>query len=191
MTDRFWTAPNQLTLLRFIFVPFIIISVIDEQYAWALGLFVAAGISDGLDGLLARALNQRSTIGQYLDPIADKMLLSSLFLVLSLVKQIPWRYTILVFSRDLGILAVAAVLYSAANLRDFRPSVFGKMNTFAQITAVFFVLLSNISSERWLLIARRASLYATFAFTIVSGIHYIVLTGHRLKSVQQRSAGAR
>src|SRR5215469_18409458 len=81
--NQFWTAPNQLTLLRLIFIPFVITNVLDDNWKWALGLLVFAGLSDALDGWLARTLNQRTLLGQYLDPIADKLLLSSLFLVLS------------------------------------------------------------------------------------------------------------
>src|SRR5712691_162314 len=77
------TAPNQLTLLRMIFLPFIVINVVGHHYVWALVLFVLAGISDGLDGLLARRLHQQTQLGQYLDPIADKLLMSTMFLVLS------------------------------------------------------------------------------------------------------------
>ena len=91
LTNRFWTAPNQITLLRLIFIPFVIISVFDAHWRWALALLLAAAASDALDGLLARTLKQQTLLGQYLDPIADKLLLSSLFLVLSFVKKIPWR----------------------------------------------------------------------------------------------------
>ena len=129
MKNQFWTAPNQITLLRLIFIPFVIITVFDGQWPWALGLLVAAALSDALDGLLARVLHQQTMLGQYLDPIADKLLLSSLFLVLSFVKKIPWKYTILVFSRDLCIVATAVVLYATVGFRDFRPSIYGKLNT--------------------------------------------------------------
>lgn len=176
-----FTAPNQLTLLRMVFVPFIIIHVVAGHYAWALGLFVLAGFSDGLDGLLARKLKQQTLLGQYLDPIADKLLLSSLFLVLSIVHKIPWKFTVLVFSRDIGILAVSTLLFAIAGLRDFRPSIFGKANTFAQVTAVFFVLLLQIDPARWVWIARTTMLRAVFAFTILSGVHYVFLVGQRLK----------
>ncbi len=104
----------------------------------------AAALSDALDGLLARALHQQTLLGQYLDPLADKMLLSSLFLVLSFVKKIPWKYTVVVFSRDIGIVATAVVLYATVGFRDFRPSIFGKINTACQIAAVFFVVLSQV-----------------------------------------------
>jgi cardiolipin synthase len=174
-------APNQLTLLRLIFVPFIIINIVGHNWEWALILLILAGISDGLDGWMARMLHQQSRLGEYLDPIADKLLLSTLFLVLSVVGQIPWRYTILVFSRDLSILLTSAVLYATIGLRDFRPSVFGKINTFAQVATMFFVLLYNVHIEQWIYWCRRLGLYATFAFTLVSGLHYIFLVGDRIR----------
>ena len=117
-------------LLRMIFVPFIVIHLVDGHYRWALVVFVIAGFSDGLDGLLARRLHQQTLLGQYLDPIADKLLLSTVFLVLSILHKIPWKYTVVVFSRDISILAASAVLFAIAGLRNFRPSIFGKANTF-------------------------------------------------------------
>jgi cardiolipin synthase len=179
--SQFWTAPNQITLLRLIFVPFMIINVIDRRYGWALAILIVSGVSDGLDGLLARVLHQRTKLGEYLDPIADKLMLSSLFLSLSFTHQIPWRYTVLVFSRDIGILAVSLVLYMTTPLRDFRPSVFGKVNTACQIGAVFFVLLAHVLTEPWVMVVRRSLLHGVFIFTLVSALHYIYLTGHRLR----------
>ena len=111
MIRQLRSAPNQLTLLRLIFIPFVVISVVEDRYGWALALFVLAGLSDALDGLLARLLKQKTALGQYLDPIADKLLLSTLFLVLAFEHRIPWYVTVLVFSRDLGILIVSALLY--------------------------------------------------------------------------------
>ncbi len=176
------TAPNQLTLLRMTFVPFIVINMVEGHYNWALILFVLAGISDGLDGLLARALKQQTVLGQYLDPIADKLLLSTVFMVLSILHKIPWKFTVLVFSRDISILCASAVLYMIAGLRDFRPSIFGKANTFAQIAAVFFVLFYEIDHTRWVAITRLTFLRATFAFTIISALHYVLLVGQRLRA---------
>ena len=144
--SQIFTAPNQLTLLRMVFVPFIVIHLVEGRYLWALVVFVIAGFSDGLDGLLARTLHQQTLLGQYLDPIADKLLLSTMFLVLSILHKIPWKFTVLVFSRDISILAASAVLFAIAGLRDFRPSIFGKANTFSQISAVFFVLLFEVHS---------------------------------------------
>lgn len=178
------TAPNQLTLLRMAFLPFIVIKLVEGHYVSALTLFVLAGLSDGLDGLLARRLKQQTLLGQYLDPIADKLLLSTMFLVLSILHKVPWKFTVLVFSRDVSILAASAVLFAIAGLRDFRPSIFGKANTFAQVAAVFFVLLYEVDHTRWVSIARLTSLRATFAFTIISAMHYILLVGQRLHGNQ-------
>lgn len=175
------TAPNQLTLLRMIFVPFIVIHLVSGRYLWALVVFVIAGFSDGLDGLLARMLHQQTVLGQYLDPIADKLLLSTMFLVLSILHKIPWKYTVLVFSRDISILAASAVLFAIAGLRNFSPSIFGKANTFSQICAVFFVLLFEVRPLRAIWIARTVFLRATFFFTILSALHYVILVQQRLR----------
>jgi cardiolipin synthase len=184
-------VPNQLTLARLIFIPFIIINIVGHNWGWALTLLVLAGISDGLDGLLARTLHQQTRLGEYLDPIVDKLLLSTLFVVLSAVGQIPWRYTIMVFSRDISILLTSAVLYATVGLRDFRPSIFGKINTFAQVSTMFFVLLYNVHIATWIYWGRRFGLYATFAFTLASALHYIFLVGQRLRNNERSHAAAR
>ena len=177
------TAPNQLTLLRMIFLPFIVINVVKQDFTWALALFVLAGLSDGLDGLLARKLHQQTLLGQYLDPIADKLLMSTMFLVLSIEQRplVPWKFTIVVFSRDVSILLVSGVLFVIAGLRDFRPSIFGKANTFAQVSAIFFVLLFLVDPIRIIHIASKVFLRATFFFTILSAVHYAFLVQHRLR----------
>jgi cardiolipin synthase len=179
--NQFWTAPNQLTLLRLIFIPFVLTNILDDNWHWALGLLLLAGLSDALDGWLARALDQRTLLGQYLDPIADKLLLSSLFLVLSIVHKIPWKYTVLVLSRDVCILATCMALYATVGFRDFRPSIFGKINTVCQISAVFFVVLAQVFDTPAIVMVKKTFLYATFGFTLLSGIHYILLTGRRLR----------
>lgn len=183
------SAPNQLTLARMAFLPFIVIKLLDHHYGGALILFVIAGMSDGLDGLLARRLHQQTLLGQYLDPIADKMLLSTVFLVLSVVGKIPWKFTVLVFSRDVCILLVSGVLYTIAGLRDFRPSIFGKANTFAQVAAVIFVMLLEVYPSHWVRVTRRFFLSATFALTIVSALHYVYLVGVRLRRIESAGAG--
>lgn len=182
------TAPNQLTLLRMIFLPFIVINLVKHDFKWALALFILAGMSDGLDGLLARTLHQQTTLGQYLDPIADKLLMSTMFLVLSIEKMIPWKYTVMVFSRDVSILLVSGVLFMIAGLRDFRPSIFGKANTFAQVAAVFFVLLLLVEPIVLVQTFAKVFLRATFFFTIVSAVHYAFLVQHRLRQPNPRPA---
>ena len=177
------TAPNQLTLARLAFLPFVVIKLVEGHYLGALILFILAGFSDGLDGLLARQLHQQMVLGQYLDPIADKMLLSTVFLVLSIVHKIPWKFTVVVFSRDISILIISAVLYTIAGLRDFRPSIFGKANTFAQVAAVVFVMLFEVHHVSWVAMARKGFLQATFVLTILSALHYLYLVGHRLHAL--------
>ena len=165
-----------------IFLPFIVINLVKHDFKWALALFVLAGLSDGLDGLLARTLHQQTLLGQYLDPIADKLLMSTMFLVLSIEQRtlVPWKYTVLVFSRDISILLISGVLFMIAGLRDFRPSIFGKANTLAQISAVFFALLFLVKRVVLVQIATKVFLQATFFFTIISAVHYAFLVQHRL-----------
>jgi len=138
--SQFRAAPNLLTLLRLFIIPFLVIEILDGEYRIAFALFLLAGISDAFDGLLARWLSQQTKLGLYLDPIADKLLLSTLFLVLTHVGLIPRYVTVLVFSRDLGILLIATLLFATHTLRDFRPSLFGKLNTLVQIIALIMVL---------------------------------------------------
>src|SRR5262249_48180352 len=132
-----------------------------------------------LDGLLARALKQRSMLGHYLDPVADKLLLSTIFLVLLHKSLIPITVTVLVFGRDVAILLVAAILYAAVGRREFHPSIFGKANTLAQIAAVAAVLLSQLTTAVWVAWFRTVALDATMIFTVVSGLHYAWLASHR------------
>ena len=110
----------------------------------AFALLWVAGVSDGLDGLLARVLKQRTTLGQYLDPIADKLLLSTMFVVLTHVGAIPRFVTVLVLSRDIGILLIATLLFATNTLRDFRPSKLGKLNTLVQILGVLTVMTCEV-----------------------------------------------
>src|SRR5258708_12264773 len=128
-------------------------------------IFVGAGISEGLDGLLARVLEQKTTLGQSLDPIADKLLLSTMFLMLSITHIIRWPYTILVFSRDIIILIVCTLLYATGTMKVFRPTWFGKANTAAQIISVPLALLYQIHRSDWARLGKRWSLYLTVALT--------------------------
>ncbi len=174
MIRQLRTAPNILTLLRLIFIPFIIIAVQQREYAWALGIFIFAGITDGLDGLLARLMKQKTTLGQYLDPIADKLLLSTMFLVLSVTHLIRWPITVLVFSRDILIVIVCTLLYVTGTMKVFRPSLLGKANTLAQIVTVPFALMRQVSDAYWIRAGKQVGIYATVALTILSGIHYVI-----------------
>jgi len=161
-------------------MPFLVAATLDGEFRLAFWLFIAAGLTDALDGTLARVLEQRTMMGQYLDPVADKLLLSTLFLVLTHLRLIPVTVTALVFGRDLGILMVAALLYAAAGRREFDPSIFGKANTCAQVAAVAAVLLHQLVAARWVAGFRLIALDATVVLTVVSGLHYTWITARRL-----------
>jgi cardiolipin synthase len=180
--NPFRTAPNLLTLLRICLAPFLVDAILERRFALSFGLFVAAGLTDALDGLLARALKQRTVLGQYLDPVADKLLLSTMFLVLMHEGLIPITVTVLVFGRDVGILLVAAILYAAVGRREFNPSIFGKANTLAQVSAVAAVLLHQLMSASWVVVFRAVTLDATIALTVVSGLHYAWAASRRVNS---------
>src|SRR5216684_3238133 len=115
MASRIFTVPNQLTFLRLGFLPFFIISIQYHRYALALAILIVAGLTDGLDGLLARSLNQKTALGAYLDPIADKLLLSSSFVVLALNRKISWWLATLVLSRDIILMTAAVVLLAVTD----------------------------------------------------------------------------
>jgi cardiolipin synthase len=172
--------PNQLTLLRLSIVPFLVLAILDAHYHRAFILLVVAGISDGLDGALARLFRQRTELGAYLDPVADKLLLSTLFLVLMHVGLVSRRITVMVFSRDLGIVVIAALLYATTGTRNFNPSLLGKANTVAQILAVCSVVLAQTHPAGWVLWIRYWSLEATLWLTVLSGFHYLWRSGQRL-----------
>lgn len=141
MQGRIWTVPNQITLLRLGFLPIFLSLISYEHYRWALLVLVVSGLTDLFDGWLARRLNQRSSLGAYLDPIADKLLLSSSFVILAYKQEIAWWPTIIVLSRDILILVVAIVIILITGYRPFPPSIFGKLTTFFEIILVFTVVL--------------------------------------------------
>ncbi len=178
--NRFSTAPNLLTLLRICLAPFLVAAILENRFELSFILFLVAGLTDALDGLLARALKQRTMLGHYLDPVADKLLLSTLFLVLMHKGLIPATVTVLVFGRDVGILVVAAILYAAVGRREFQPSVFGKANTLAQVSAVASVLLHEVIRAPWVVVSEKWALWATMALTVFSGLHYAWFAARRV-----------
>ena len=189
--NRFRTAPNLLTLLRICLAPFLVAAILEDHYALSFGLFVVAGLTDALDGTLARLLKQRTVLGQYLDPVADKLLLSTLFLVLMHKGLIPATVTVMVFGRDVGILVVAAILYAAVGRREFSPSIFGKANTLAQVAAVAAVLLHQLTAAGWVVVFEAWALWATMALTVVSGFHYAWIAARRVSAPAPNGHGAR
>ncbi len=173
-------APNLLTLLRIFMAPFLVMSVLERRFALAFALFLVAAVTDAMDGLLARWLSQRTMLGQYLDPVADKLMLSSLFLVLTWMGILEPRVAILVFGRDIGMLFTAVILYATTDLRDFHPSLLGKANSFSQVVAIGMVLLDLIYPRPWVATARVAMLDATIFLTVASGFHYAWVASQRI-----------
>lgn len=184
--NQFRAAPNLLTLLRLFIIPFLVIEITDGQYPVAFGLFLLAGVSDGMDGLLARWLRQHTRLGEYLDPIADKLMLSTLFVTLTHVGLIPRYVTVLVFSRDLGILLIATLLFATGTLRDFRPSLFGKVNTVMQILALTAVMSERVFAatvhSHGLLMLRDGLLRAIAVLAPVSAAQYAWIVIRRMNA---------
>jgi len=166
--------------MRLFIIPFLVIAILDGHYRTAFALFMLAGLSDAMDGLVARWLQQKTTLGLYLDPIADKLLLSTLFLVLTHVGLMPRYVTVLVFSRDVGILLIATLLFATGALRDFRPSLLGKLNTLVQIVALVGVLSSKLISWNELAVTRDLLIRAIAVLAPVSAAQYAWLVMKRM-----------
>ncbi|HUK11964.1 MAG TPA: CDP-alcohol phosphatidyltransferase family protein [Thermoanaerobaculaceae bacterium] len=172
---RPFTIPNGITLVRLALTPFFVLATISRDHRLALVIFVLAGVSDALDGLVARVLGMRSLLGSYLDPIADKTLLVTAYIALTLpipgAVTIPLWLTVLALSRDFLIVLVALLLYLGAGVREFPPSVLGKFTTFFHVLTVTVVLVANVFPlpEAVLL----TSFYVALAFILVSGVDYI------------------
>ena len=184
MTSRVFTVPNQLTFLRLGFLPFFIISIHYRRYDVALVILIIAGLTDGLDGVLARSLNQKTALGAYLDPIADKLLLSSSFVVLALNRKISWWLATLVLSRDIILMTAAAVILVVVGYRPFPPSIYGKATTAVQILLVFSVVLLAVTDWAWLQFVRNIIGYLVAGFTVFSGFHYCFTVARRLNDQQ-------
>jgi cardiolipin synthase len=183
-------APNLLTMMRLFVLPFLVIQILDAHWRTAFALLWIAGISDGLDGLLARMLKQSTKLGEYLDPIADKALLSTLFLVLTHVGVIPLYVTVLVFSRDLGILLISTLLYVTNTLRDFKPTWLGKLSTGVQILAVLTVMTVQVFHPVSLLHCRHWLLVAVAWLAPLSAAQYAWIVLRRISDSAQASASS-
>lgn len=182
------TIPNLLSILRMALVPVFIIAVRYGEPKKALLIFVAAGITDALDGFIARIAKQQSLLGTYLDPIADKLLLTSAWVVLAIpnlaqTAPVPLWVTILVISRDLLIVIVALVLYLALGVRKFPPTVISKVTTVVQVTTVVVVLIAGIAAKDTARLAVALDfladffIYLTAALTLASGLYYVYRSG--------------
>lgn len=187
MKRQIFTLANQLTLFRLALIPFLALAIHKGRYGWALGLLLAAGLSDTLDGVLARWLKQRTPLGAYLDPIADKLLLSTLFVVLATRALVPWALAILVLGRDVLIVAIGLVVILGAGYRPFAPSLYGKACTTTQVVTVVAVVLVQVMPHGALLWAKNLLLWLTAALTVLSGVHYAYRMGKVLPEIPPKS----
>jgi len=169
----FVNIPNMLSVMRILLTPLFVICLIREMFYPAAAVFALAGISDALDGLFARWFNQRTVLGAYLDPIADKILLMSAFICLAILKVIPPWLTVIVISRDI-IIGIGFAISEITNIAlEIRPRLPGKCTTVAQMLTAFLALLfPNIAD---MAVLKAILCRITGMLTIVSGLHYIYL----------------
>ena len=171
------TTANQLTILRIVFVPVFIILLVYNELGWALGTFVLAGITDVLDGVIARKFGQKTSIGAVLDPLADKLLMASSILILSLPQMefhnaIPRWLMIVIIFRDVFILLVSLIVVLMVGWRVFTPTPYGKASTVMQVLTVLSVLYTNWRGQA--VPELNILFYMTGLMTAFSGIHYLV-----------------
>jgi cardiolipin synthase len=172
--------PNLVTFSRVVLTAVVVMEIFHAQWRLAFWMSIVAGSTDLLDGFLARIMHLRSTTGAYFDPIADKLLLSATFLALGIVHALPWWMVVLVFGRDLFILGMAVWGYLFTTVREFPPSMWGKLSTFAQIIAALAVMNHLAGSG----ISERPFLWIMVAATAWSGIHYGWRGWNKLKAVR-------
>src|ERR687897_810887 len=163
------TAANQLTILRMLLIPAFVILLLYGYRGWALTTFLIAGLTDLLDGLIARATGQKTTLGAWLDPMADKLLIVTMFIVLTLpgigsVNQLPIWFTVLVISRDVAIVLTVAVINLAVGPRTFRPSMLGKIATATFILTGVVTLYFNYLGRTTPIVS--AFVWASLAITL-------------------------
>jgi cardiolipin synthase len=170
------TAANQLTILRMLLIPGFVILLLYGFRGWALLTLIAAGITDLLDGLIARLTGQKTNLGAWLDPMADKLLLVTMFVMLTLpdigsVNRLPLWFTVLVISRDVAIVVTVAIINLAVGPRTFRPSIFGKIATATYIVTGVAALYFNYLERQSNVVT--VFVYASLAITLVSAFHYL------------------
>ena len=173
MGSGMWlTIPNLLTLVRIIMTPFILIELSKGQYMAGGWMFGGAAFTDILDGGLARRFGGQSKIGQYFDPIADKILLSCIYIGLAIAGAVPLWIVVLIFARDLWILALSGLALSLTEFRDLQPSLWGKASTFFQIMAAVAVMAARAYGNDCFLKISTALLAGVAILAIVSGVDY-------------------
>lgn len=176
MTEPIFTIANQLTLLRLLLIPVFVLLVVYGYAGWALVVFIVAGVTDALDGLIARLSNQRTTLGAWLDPAADKLLLLAAFVVLTLpniglVNRLPIWLTVTAISRDVGIVLTVAIVNLAIGPRTFKPSSLGKFATAFFIVTCVIVLLFNYLGYPSPIVD--FFIWSALVITVISALDYV------------------
>jgi cardiolipin synthase len=179
------TIPNLITLTRILLTPLFIIFLIQGRHRQALAIFLLAGVSDLADGLIARWWQQKSRLGAYLDPLADKLLMCGSFAALGISRAIPSWLTVVVLSRDVIIGLGVLILRLADYPLVIRPSLASKCTTTFQLITVTLVLLVKGKFWRLPLGVMSSIFYLTGGLTIISGVHYVF---RELMQVSQNSA---
>lgn len=175
MELRPWTLPNFLTFARLASLPFLVMAILGGRHRVALTIFLVAAITDIVDGYVARRFGMSSPLGAWLDPIVDKFFLVSTFVVFALpstptVLRIPIWLLVLTMFRDVFALVICLVMFLALGVRDFPPSILGKLTTFLEISTVVAILLVNVGRLPVVVATTCMRLVAVFA--TVSGLHY-------------------
>ena len=163
---------NILTIARLLLAPFVFVAIVNGRHASALVLFACAAFTDGLDGMLARRFGQITPVGTYLDPVADKVLLSGVYISLAVVGSVPWWLVIVIFGRDLFLLVSSGIVLLVTDFRQFRPSVWGKASTFVQIACAIAWMTHNALDSPLIHTVAQSLVWPTAAATIWSGLHY-------------------
>jgi cardiolipin synthase len=187
---RYLTLANQLTILRMLLIPAFVLLVVYGHLGAALGVFVVAGLTDALDGLIARTAGQRTSLGAWLDPMADKLLLVTTFIVLTLPSlplqhHVPLWLTVLIISRDVVIVSVVAIVNLAIGHRTFSPSVWGKLATASYIVMVVVIMYFNWRRQPSLLV--ESTVWISLMLTLLSSADYLIRV-RRLVNHDQRTS---
>jgi len=164
-------VPNSLTIFRILLIPVFISLLVYEEYSYALGALLIAGITDALDGTIARVANQRTELGAYLDPLADKLLLTAGFVTLAVLHLIPLWIVIVIVSRDIILLTGTVLVHLTQSPVQIAPTMLGKATTVAQLGYLLLVVI--LCARGTDLILAQPALYLMVALTTASGIHYL------------------
>lgn len=167
-----FSIPNLLTLLRLLLAPAVVQAILAGRHTLALACFALAAGTDGVDGFLARRFGWTTTVGAYLDPVADKALLSGVYLALGVSGILPLWFVALVFGRDVLILAAALAAFCFTKIRKFPPSLWGKLSTFLQIVTAVTWMVRNVLAQPLVTTLAEALIWPTAAATLWSGIDY-------------------